>query len=47
MRKRILSLALAALFAFALIPSMAVYANEEIRVAVDGQQVNFTDQTPL
>jgi len=28
MKKRILSLVLAALFAFALIPSMAVYANQ-------------------
>ena len=47
MRKYIFSLALAVMFAVALVSSMVVHANEEIRVTVDGQQVTFADQAPV
>lgn len=46
MKKRILASVMALLFAFTLIPKMAVYANE-ISVTVNGEHVNFENQPPV
>ena len=44
--KRIFTLALAAMFVLALVP-LTVYANEDIKVTIDGEQVIFSGQLPV
>jgi uncharacterized protein YkwD len=44
-RKRFLAMGLAFIFAFALFPTMALYAND-ITVTIDGEEVVFADQQP-
>jgi len=46
MKKKIIALGMALLFAFTLIPTLTVYANQ-ISVTVDGQRVNFEGQPPV
>ena len=46
MKKKIIVIGMALLFAFTLIPTLAVYANQ-ISVTVDGQSVSFKGQPPV
>ena len=47
MKKKILALGMVVLFALVFIPAMMVYANNQIRVTVEGQPVNFAGQQPV
>jgi hypothetical protein len=47
MKKRIASLAMALLLAFALVPDGAIFANDTINVTIDGAPVSFEGQPPV
>ena len=44
--RKLIAMTLTALFIFALIPAV-IYANDNIRVTIDGQQVTFDNQSPV
>jgi len=47
MKIKLVSMLLAAVFVFVLLPGVAIYANDSIRVSVDGQYITFTGQHPV